>query len=145
MPVGVRSPAGRFLSINQSVNGKSRIQLTNRRPRDSFSQNATGVILFVMSGRKIINETFTVSRKRGNGLLRREVWVDRQGRIARYNLAYINQAIYPGDNGRVVGYDNAHGYHHRHRMGVIEEVRFVSFEDIEARFEQDWRSIGGKP
>jgi len=29
-----------------------------------------------MPERKIIDETFTISRKRGNGLLRREVWVD---------------------------------------------------------------------
>ena len=97
-----------------------------------------------MSERKIVDETFTISRKRGNGLLRREVWVDRHGRVVRYNLAYINHAIHGGDNGRVVGYDNAHGFHHRHHMGTVEAVAFVSFEDVEARFEQDWLAIGGK-
>ncbi|MFZ0107502.1 MAG: DUF6516 family protein [Thiobacillus sp.] len=96
-----------------------------------------------MSETKIIDETFTISRKRGNGLLRREVWIDGQGRVVRYNLAYINHAIHSGDNGRVVGYDNAHGYHHRHHMGTVEPVDFVSFDDIEARFEQDWSAIGG--
>ena len=102
------------------------------------------MILLIMSERKIIDETFSISRKRGNGLLRREVWVDRQGRVVRYNLAYINHALHSGDNGRVVGYDNAHGVHHRHIMGKVEDVTFKSFEDIEARFEQDWLTIGGR-
>jgi hypothetical protein len=97
-----------------------------------------------MPERKIVDETFTISRKRGNGLLRREIWVDRHGRVVRYNLAYINHILYSGDNGRVVGYDNAHGHHHRHRLGMVEDVQFVSFEDIEARFERDWLAIGGK-
>jgi len=92
---------------------------------------------------KIVDETFSISRKRGNGLLRREVWVDRHGRVVRYNLAYINHTVHSGDNGRVIGYDNAHGYHHRHQMGVVEPVDFTSFEDVEARFERDWLAIGG--
>ena len=97
-----------------------------------------------MPGRKIIDETFTISRKRGNGLLRREVWVDRQGHVVRYNLAYINHTIHSGDNGRVVGYDNAHGFHHRHYMGKVEEVEFTGFEDVEVRFEQDWIALGDR-
>ena len=40
------------------------------------------------------------------------------GRLERYSLAYINPAIFAGDNGRVLGYDNAHGYPHRHFMGT---------------------------
>lgn len=97
-----------------------------------------------MPERKIIDETFAISRKRGNGILRREVWVDREGRVVRYNLAYINHTIHAGDNGRVVGYDNTHGFHHRHFLGKVVEVNFESFEDIEARFESDWLAIGGK-
>ncbi len=108
------------------------------------TSNASDMILLVMSDNKVVDESFTISRKRGNGLLRREVWVDREGRVVRYNLAYVNHAINSGDNGRVLGYDNAHGYHHRHYMGVVEEVKFVSLEDIEMRFEQDWLAIGGK-
>lgn len=27
---------------------------------------------------------------------------------------FLNHELYQGDNGRVIGYDNAHGYHHRH-------------------------------
>jgi hypothetical protein len=97
-----------------------------------------------MPERKIVDETFTISRKRGNGILRREVWVDGSGHVVRYNLAYINHDVHGGDNGRVVGYDNAHGFHHRHYMGVMESVDFAGFEDIEIRFEQDWLALGGK-
>ncbi len=76
--------------------------------------------------------------------MRREVWVDHKGGVIRYSLAYINHAIYAGDNGRAIGYDNAHGYHHCHRMGVVTPVEFVSFEDTEERFQQDWVAIGGR-
>lgn len=87
---------------------------------------------------KIFDDTWSLSTKHGNGLLRRDVWVNEQECVVRYNLAYVNHAIFSGDHGRVVGYDNAHGYPHRHYLGVVEPVEFVSFEDIEARFEADW-------
>ena len=97
------------------------------------------MIYFVMADTKIIDESHKISDKRGNGKLRREIWVDSvTGKITRYNLAYINHNLHAGDNGRVVGYDNAHDGHHRHYFGVVEPVDFVSFEDIEERFEQDW-------
>ena len=56
-----------------------------------------------MADRKIIDEAHHITPKRGNGQLRREVWVDELGRVTRYNLAYVNRALYSGDNGRVVG------------------------------------------
>lgn len=87
---------------------------------------------------KVSDDTWSLSSKNGNGVLRREVWVNEQGKVVRYNLAYINHNIFLGDNGRVVGYDNAHNFHHRHFMGVVEPVKFVSFEDIEERFQADW-------
>jgi len=87
---------------------------------------------------KVFDDTWSLSTKYGNGLLRREVWMDDRGRVSRYSLAYINQLIFSGGHGRVVGYDNPHGYHHRHYRGVVEPIEFVSFEDIEARFEADW-------
>ena len=76
--------------------------------------------------------------KKGNGILRREVWVDEQDKVVRYHLAYINRGVFQGDKGRVVGYDNAHGFHHRHLMGVVEPIDFTNFEDIEDRFQVDW-------
>ena len=104
------------------------------------------MILLVMAAItiKVVDDSFTLSPKRGNGILRREVWVDNVGKVVRYNLAYIHHGICQRDNGRVVGYDNAHGLHHRHRMGKVEPVDFVSFEDIEARFEQDWTEFRRK-
>lgn len=95
-----------------------------------------------MAANKIIDETHKISDKRGNGKLRREIWVDRAtGSVIRYNLAYINHNLHAGDNGRVVGYDNTHDGHHRHYFGKVEPVDFVSFEDVEDRFEQDWISL----
>lgn len=98
-----------------------------------------------MAVRKMVDETHTISGKRGNGLLRREVWVDEQGRVVRYNLAYINHQLHQGDSGRVVGYDNQHGYHHRHYFGDVAPIDFVSFEEIENQFESDWLALRTKP
>ncbi len=74
-------------------------------------------------------------------MLRREIWVDREGRVVRYNLAYINHLIYAGDNGRVLGFDSAHGRHHRHFKGETVAVNFKRFERIEARFQQEWSGL----
>jgi hypothetical protein len=98
-----------------------------------------------MPDRKIIDESHKISGKRGNGQLRREIWVDADGKVTRYNLAYINHPIHSADNGRVVGYDNQHGYHHRHYFGCVEPVEFVGFQDIEERFEQDWLNLRQPP
>jgi hypothetical protein len=90
---------------------------------------------------KVSDDSWSLSSKKGNGLLRREIWEDEHGNVVRYNLAYINYSIFQGDNGRVVGYDNAHGFHHRHYMGKIEQVEFRSFEEIEEKFESDWAAF----
>ena len=74
-------------------------------------------------------------------MLRREIWVDRQGRTVRYNLAYVNHTIYEGDKGRVLGYDSAHGEHHRHYRGNVTTVRCESFEQIEACFQKEWNRL----
>lgn len=93
---------------------------------------------------KVSDDSWSLSSRNGNGVLRREVWVDGHGKVVRYNLAYINHAISRGDNGRVVGYDNAHGFHHRHFMGEVEPVEFESFENIEERFQADWIAFRGE-
>lgn len=98
-----------------------------------------------MAVRKIVDDTHKISDKRGNGQLRREVWVDERGRVTHYNLAYINHRLHQGDNGRVVGYDNAHDGHHRHYFSVVEPIPFTSFEDVEARFEYDWTALRNTP
>ena len=93
-----------------------------------------------MADRKIIDDSHNITQKRGNGQLRREVWVDGQGGVTRYNLPYINHALHDGDTGRVVGY----GHHHRHYFGVVEPVNFTSFEDIEDQFQADWSALRSK-
>ena len=98
-----------------------------------------------MSEGKIRDERHKISAKRGNGQLRREIWEDGQGNITRYNLAYINHRLCPCDNGRVLGFDNRHGYHHRHFMGEMEPVDFISFEEMEHRFEREWSSLLAGP
>lgn len=94
-----------------------------------------------MADKKIVDETNYIPIKRGNGILRREVWIDANNVVTRYNLAYIKAAMFSGDNGRVVGYDNAHGFHHRHYFGVVQPVNFVSFDDIESKFQEDWLKL----
>lgn len=94
-----------------------------------------------MADVKAVDETHHISKRHGNGLLRREIWLDRQGQVVRYNLAYINHDLAHGDNGRVVGYDNQHGYHHRHHFGKVSPVAFENFEAIETAFEADWMSL----
>ena len=97
-----------------------------------------------MAERKVIDESHKIFDKRGNGQLRREVWVNEAGKVTRYNLAYINHQLHQADNGRVVGYDNAHDGHHRHYFGKIEPVEFIGFEDLELRFERDWIAVKDK-
>lgn len=94
-----------------------------------------------MPNKKIIDEVYKIPAARGSGTLRREVWINERGEITRYNLAYVNHQLYQRDNGRVVGYDNAHGIHHRHYMGKVEPISFTTFEDIEDRFQQDWIAL----
>jgi hypothetical protein len=57
------------------------------------------MLFCIMSERKIHDERHVITKRRGNGELRREVWVDADGRVTRYNLAYINHELYQGDNG----------------------------------------------
>lgn len=97
-----------------------------------------------MADKKLIDEQHVISTKKGNGIIRREVWVDDQGNITRYNLAYINPQVFNEDNGRILGFDNAHGYHHRHYYGKVETVVFTSFENTEMLFEQEWLALRGK-
>lgn len=63
------------------------------------------------------------------------------GNLRHYALAYINPLIFSGDNGRVLGYDNAHGYPHRHFMGKITPEPSLSWDEIREKFEKEWREI----
>lgn len=86
-------------------------------------------------------ERHQVTSKRGGGVLAFEVWGLISGKntqVTRYNLAYINHQMFQGDNGRVLGFDNAHGYHHRHFLGRVEAVDYISHEATLARFREEW-------
>jgi hypothetical protein len=94
--------------------------------------------------RKVVDETTQVRCALGKGLIREEVWQDSRGVVAKYNLAFINHALCAKDNGRVVGYDNSHGDHHRHFAGSEEKFAFISYERLLKQFLAEVREIRQK-
>jgi hypothetical protein len=72
------------------------------------------------------------------------VWQTQNGDVVKYSLAYVNPSICFLDNGRVLGYDNSHGFHHRHFMGTIEPIEFDGYEALAIRFYNEvhhlWRN-----
>jgi hypothetical protein len=63
------------------------------------------------------------------------------GKVVQYALAYINPQIFSGDNGRVLGYDNSHGFSHKHLMGEMSSEAFPGYESLYDRFEAEWQEI----
>ena len=81
----------------------------------------------------------------GGGVLKERVIRELPSKkVVRYALAYINPLIFSGDNGRVLGYDNSHGYSHRHYMGSITAEPFTGYEALYDRFEQEWQALAIK-
>ena len=81
----------------------------------------------------------------GGGTLKERVIRDLPSKkVVSYALAYINPLIFSGDNGRVLGFDNSHGYSHRHYFGSISAEPFSSYEELYARFEREWQEIAIK-
>lgn len=93
---------------------------------------------------KIVDETIKLPIREGNGILRYFLSENKKREIVRYSFAYINPNVFGKDNGRVLGFDNCHGFHHRHRMGHIEKIVFHSYEEIVNRFETEWRLLHEK-
>ncbi|MHB1698855.1 MAG: toxin-antitoxin system TumE family protein [Acidobacteriaceae bacterium] len=89
---------------------------------------------------KVIDQTSYLSGKRRGGILKEEVWF-RDGSVAKYSLAYINPALCGVDNGRILGYDNNHGHHHRHFMGVAEPVDFTTYADLLRLFQREVEAL----
>jgi hypothetical protein len=52
----------------------------------------------------------------------------------KYNLAFIHLDLCQQDHGRVLGYDNAHGFHERHWMGEAERTAFRDYKTTFERF-----------
>lgn len=78
-------------------------------------------------------EEHRLKGKRKGALLKEQIWFE-DGQVIAYSLAYINLKVCPADNGRVLGYDNSHDYHHRHFMGVVEAVEFTTYAALAERF-----------
>jgi hypothetical protein len=87
-------------------------------------------------------EEHRLKGKRKGALLREQIWFE-NGQVVAYSLAYINLKQCPMDNGRVLGYDNSHDYHHRHFMGEVESVEFTTYAALAVRFIEEvhdlWR------
>jgi hypothetical protein len=87
--------------------------------------------------RKTVDEETLVSCTSGPGTIREEVWEDEAGVVVRYNLAFINHFMTVTDNGRVLGYDNAHGQHHRHFYGTTEMISITSYNGVLSMFKDE--------
>jgi hypothetical protein len=86
-----------------------------------------------------------IPKRLGGGTLKEHVEQEMpSGRVRAYALAYINPLIFSLDNGRVLGYDNSHGYSHRHFMGAVTPEPFVGWQHLRERFEREWREIAMK-
>ena len=86
---------------------------------------------------KVIDEQFIVPSSNGGGIIKFEAW-EFEDRIIKYNMVYINKNIFPNDNGRVMGYDNSHDFHHKHYFGQITELDdFMTYEELVQRFQND--------
>ncbi len=83
---------------------------------------------------KVTDEATVIRCASGDGLIREERWEDEDGNTVRYNLAFINFHLFPRGNGRVLGYDTAHGRVHRHFAGKVEAIASAPFQVISARF-----------
>ena len=93
---------------------------------------------------KVVDETIVLKRPRRGGRLKEEVWQTRAGEITKYSLAYINRLVCQVDNGRVLGYDNSHDYHHRHFMGSVKAIEFKDYASLAARFREEVQELWRK-
>jgi hypothetical protein len=88
--------------------------------------------------KKVVAEQFPISPKRGGGIVKIDAWENDKGKVVKYSMAYINHLIFPEDNGRVIGYDNTHNFHHKHYFGEIFEVEnFTNYQELVERFEKE--------
>ena len=93
---------------------------------------------------KLRKETDYITRFRcagGIGILREEVWINTKNEVEKYNLAFLLPHAFAKDNGRVLGYDNAHSVHERHYHGSVEVVPFKNYLSTAARFYREVASI----
>ena len=89
---------------------------------------------------KIIDDTSYLGGRRRGAVLKEEVWSD-AGQVVKYSLAYINPRICSQDHGRVLGYDNSHGRHHRHFMGTVDSFEFRGYQQLVDRFQKEVEAL----
>jgi hypothetical protein len=77
----------------------------------------------------------------GVGILREEVWSNAKGEAVKYNLAFLLPHLTRVDNGRILGFDNAHGVHERHFMGAVQAVEFKGYKATASRFYREVEAI----
>ncbi len=77
----------------------------------------------------------------GVGILREDVWVDKEEQVVRYNLAFLLPHLFRADHGRILGFDNAHGIHERHFMGRVKPVEFQGYQATARRFYREVEEI----
>jgi hypothetical protein len=77
----------------------------------------------------------------GSGILREEVWMNERVEGVRYNLAFLLPHLFSRDNGRVLGFDNAHGRHERHFLGKVEIVEYAGFPTTSRLFYRQVEAI----
>ena len=95
-----------------------------------MTRGDTDCILFILLFFLLYCVLFTFEK--GGGLIKFEAW-EYENEIVKYNMVYINKSVFPNDNGRVVGYDNSHNFHHKYYMGQIRELDdFVSYQKLVA-------------
>ena len=91
---------------------------------------------------KTIDKTYYLPGRRSGGIVKEEVWQCGE-HVVKYSVAYIDLRIHALDNGRVLGYDNAHGHHHRHFMGTVQPFSFTGYDELwdifQAELEDLWR------
>ncbi len=63
--------------------------------------------------------------------------MDAQGKVALYNLAFLIPHLLHADNGRILGYDNAHGFHERHFLGGREQVQSAEYKTLADSFHRE--------
>jgi hypothetical protein len=89
---------------------------------------------------KRIDQTHHLTGKRRGAILKEEVWYD-GGIVVKYSLAYVNPRVCGADNGRVLGFDNSHGFDHRHYLGELEEIEFSGYAAVVNRFAAELKEI----
>jgi len=90
--------------------------------------------------RKVVDDTCYLGGRRRGAILKEEVWYD-GSQLVKYSLAYINPRVCSEDHGRVLGYDNSHGHHHRHFMGKVRPFQFSTYAELVDRFQREIEAL----